>query len=703
MIDNLPTPLRPFAFHGVVFEKTSGDDWLADCPFCGKSSALSVNSETGRWVCHSKRSRCGRSGNAVTFLSQLAAEAHERTTEENWESLSEARGLPPEAFARWGVGYWEQTDKWLVPVANADGAVVDLKTWSPGRKLLSTAGMKSGMWGSAQVAGADKVWLCEGEWDGMAMAWLLDNGGGDGVAAALPGARTFKTAWADLLRGKKIVVCGDNDEDGDAMAEKVWRELGGVGVEFVNWPDSLPLKYDVRDFVSARTRRPKAALRELSTLVSDRQRRMPFPGQDDVVAATTGVRASQKKGRGASLEQTLKIYGDHLEMTEDLRLALVALYAVQMSTQWPGDPLWMFLVGAPGSGKTELLLSLADSPDTVYQSSVDSRSLCSGFKTRTDPSLIPRIIGKCAVFKDWTELLESHPTELQKTYGVLRGTYDGLVDRPYGNGIVRKYVGTFHLLAGVTNKIHAHSTATVGERFLKFQLRRPTAKTRDEVVWTAMMGVTREKEKNEALRAAAARFLDRRAEPPDPRRCAGEEYARRIRAIACLVAAVRSDVTWQTVGYEREVAFRPDVELPTRLAKQLMKLAMATCAVYGDARMGEREWEVVERVAMNTAYGYHMDVVEAAMRYGGKNVPSADLEETAGIPRFTLDRRVAGMAVLGLVRLCREKRAMGPGASQTTVTVSQNIRRWWGEAGIVQSHVEENVAAARTLQGYDRE
>jgi hypothetical protein len=703
-MESVPKDLKPFVFHGVDFAEACGDDFVADCPFCGKERAFSANGETTKWTCHSRASKCGRSGNATSFLSQLAEAAASRTTASELGALEEARGIPARAFTRCGVGYWPATERWLVPVLGSKGQLTDLRTWAPGRKLMSTAGRKSGMFGSETLPGAKRVWLCEGEWDAMAMRWLLRECGerGDAVAS-LPGARSLKPEWVALLRGKKVTVCGDNDEDGDRMAEKVWRALGGVGVDFVNWPDSLPTKYDVRDFVSARTKNPARALAALRALLSPKHRRMPFVGAEDVVVAATGVRESQRHGEvKGDFASVLKTYSEHLRMTDDMEAALAALYAVQLSTQWPGDPLWLFLVGAPGSGKTELLLSMSEAPDTVYQSSIDSRSLCSGFKGKTDPSLIPKIIGRCAIFKDWTELLEAHPTELQKTYAVLRGAYDGMVDRNYGNEVSRKYVGTFHLLAGVTNKVHAHGTATVGERFLKFQLRRPPKGLRDEVVWAAMMGVTKEQKKNEALKTAAREFLDRKAEPPDPMECLGLEYATRIRAVACLTAAVRADVTWAACGYEREVQFRPDDELPTRLGKQLVKLAMAACAVYGHDRVGPAEWAVVERVAMNTAYGYHMDVLEAVMASGGRDVSVAEVEDAANMPRFTLDRRLGGMAVLGLVRTRREKRAQGPGAPQNVVTVAPSIRRLWREAGIERRHAQEGEASRRTATGYDR-
>ena len=54
-----------------------------------------------------------------------------------------------------------------------------------------------------------------------------------------------------------------------------------------------------------------------------------------------------------------------------------------------------------------LLQALAESENTVYQSSLGAKTLISGWKTPddSDPSLLPRLIGKTLVLKDYTELM----------------------------------------------------------------------------------------------------------------------------------------------------------------------------------------------------------------------------------------------------------------------------------------------------------
>ena len=82
-------------------------------PFCGKIDGLSVNRETGQWVCHTKVSVCGKSGGPMMFLEQLADAAAIRATRKEWATLSKERRLPARAFKRSGVGKCPITGRWI--------------------------------------------------------------------------------------------------------------------------------------------------------------------------------------------------------------------------------------------------------------------------------------------------------------------------------------------------------------------------------------------------------------------------------------------------------------------------------------------------------------------------------------------------------------------------------------------------------------
>src|SRR5947209_11501842 len=57
---------------------------------------------------------------------------------------------------------------------------------------------------------------------------------------------------------------------------------------------------------------------------------------------------------------------------------LYVVLATVAANQAPGDPVWLLLVGPPGSGKTELLVPLGLLPDVHSAATLTEASLLSG-------------------------------------------------------------------------------------------------------------------------------------------------------------------------------------------------------------------------------------------------------------------------------------------------------------------------------------
>lgn len=721
--DGFPDALKPYRFHGA-FDRSgpyikSNKDYVGTCPFCGKERAFVAHSETGQWLCHSKPRECGRSGNVTTFLEEFSNEAHRSMSGFLWRKLQKLRhGLPAAIFKRRGVGYDPSLKRYTVPVRNPKGKLQEIRVHliTGKKKKMGTAGRPAGCWNIDEAAEfpVDKdsvLFICEGEWDGMPFDWLLTEAEVDFpfCVVAVPGARTIKDEYVDVWkRFRKIVVMGDNDADGDAMAEKVWTKLQGfrrIELTYLNWPDTFPDGHDLSDQIATGLAAGKSfpkIWRSIKKLISAEHRRMPFKGQEDAEAARGKSReVAERPSSNPTFEETVKEYSRFLKMTPDHILALQFCYAVYLSTQWADDlPLWGFLVGVPGSGKTELLCSIDGCPEAMFYSSIQSKALVSGFKIEPDPSLIPEMIGRCAIFKDWTELLTGNQFALEETYGTLRGAYDGQVTRKFGNGVERNYIGYFNMLAGVTNAIHGHNDSTVGERFLKFQLPRPPKALSDQILRAAMMATNQEKEKNERLKAAALAFLNRDMPAMTVKETIPEKYFNRIVALANLVAMMRAKVDYRGIGFDKELAYRAESELPTRLGKQLVKLAMANCVVLGREKVNEEVYKLVERVAFNTAHGFHLDIVQAAMNLGGRKIVIDDLLEASKMPRGTLSKRIDDLEVLNVLNKATFREGK-QGRPQSQYSVVPSVRNLWTAAEVRGNHIDEVVGARRTKKGWE--
>ena len=369
-VDELPEAVRPYKFHGA-FERSgpytkSGKDYVGTCPFCGKERSFIVHSETGQFTCHSKAAECGRSGNVPSFLKQFAEAAHDSMSLFLWRKLKKKRkGIPREAFEPWEVGYDPSMKRFTVPVKNSKGAYTDLRVYVESGKKMGTAGRQAGCWnldGAAKFKHKEEatLFICEGEWDGMTLAWLLKKAKVDFrfCVVAIPGAKMSKKKdeWFEVWRKfGKIVVVGDNDGDGDVMAEHIWGRLHSASCElrFLNWPDTRPEGYDVGEHVAkllAAGKPSKVIWRSLFKLVEKDHRRMPFKGQENVEAAQGRGRVVEieRPDSNPTFEETLRVYSKYLKMTPHHVLALQFSFAVYFATQWDDCPLWGFIVGVPG-------------------------------------------------------------------------------------------------------------------------------------------------------------------------------------------------------------------------------------------------------------------------------------------------------------------------------------------------------------------
>jgi hypothetical protein len=155
-------------------------------------------------------------------------------------------------------------------------------------------------------------------------------------------------------------------------------------------------------------------------------------------------------------------HGGHPFDTVDLALATV------VANRLDGDPLWLFLVAPPSSGKTETLMSLVDTEDVYPLNNLTPATFISGYEQKgEDASLLPKVDGKTIVMKDFTSILTMHRDARAEILSQLREIYDGAYSKDFGNGKHVEWRGKVGLLAGVTPVIDREYAfnAALGERF----------------------------------------------------------------------------------------------------------------------------------------------------------------------------------------------------------------------------------------------
>ncbi|MGE0127553.1 MAG: toprim domain-containing protein [Blastocatellales bacterium] len=227
------------------------------CPFCGADKprdaahrSLSLNVQTGRWICH----RCGERGLLNEFSAITQSRAMQLATliglyrnasrfpensfdwKKAWEksaNLSDSPGAAylqqrgvPLALARFaGARYsprWYRRPAVLFPIRDQDGTLVAVSgRFISERNALKTmtGGTKSlGVFSTPGALKSRVIAVVEGPMDGLSLAFCH-----------LPAVAMMGTSWPDWLLeaivGKQVLIATDADAAGDDVAGRLVEAL----------------------------------------------------------------------------------------------------------------------------------------------------------------------------------------------------------------------------------------------------------------------------------------------------------------------------------------------------------------------------------------------------------------------------------------------------------------------------------------------
>lgn len=654
-----PRLLEPFIAHGVEFTGERGDERYGTCPFTGKAEKFYVNVKTGLW----DSKTAGISGNVYQFLRHMAKLYTSQITETLLQRLADDRSLPLIAFAGWEIG-WDGSH-YTIPVRSFGGDVIDIRRYRPGINVMSTKGCHNGLLGAHSLAEhrALDVYLYEGEWDCIAAQYLMKKAGKEGVCVAVPGAGIFKDEWVPWMCARVIHTHFDKDEAGDLGEQKVAGKLKGIAraVTYVHWPDELPDGFDVRDWVvyGLNKKTPKRSWQRLVNLYESRPRnntKATAAAQHDVLRLT--------KTRAGNLSPTWKVAPTLEDVHRVFRKWLYldnthgidVMLSVLLSQRIEGPPVWMFMVGPPGSAKTEMVTALSELEMIYPTSTVTPHALISGANfqgTRSDPSLIPRLDGKVLVIKDFTAVMGMREQEKEEIFSILRDAYDGNCGKIFGNGVERSYTSRFTVIAAVTPLIYdlGYRHAQLGERFLKFSMA-DNLHHPDEyaIIRRAIDNTDRETKMRREIKTVVSEFVTRTLKDAPTVRIP-ELWKNKIIWLGRFGARMRGTVSRDTFRPEMMTS-RPTAEVGSRLGIQLAKLCRALAMLAQRTEVAEADYLVVKKVMLDTVMQRTEDVLRCLhtkCKRPDAFMATNDIAAATRYPRETVTRLLQDLHVLDIV------------------------------------------------------
>ncbi|MFN0145937.1 MAG: DUF3854 domain-containing protein [Dehalococcoidia bacterium] len=332
--------------------------------------------------------------------------------------------------------------------------------------------------------------------------------------------------------------------------------------------------------------------------------------EDLLSHATSEIRRAPGKPKAPSapvkpparaLAEVVDVYRRWMYLPDEA--PLLAMLGAVVANRFAGPPVWLLLVAAPSSGKTEILSGLVGIPGVHLVSTLTEAALLSGTATKDRASdatggllrQIPR--GGCMLLKDFTSVIAMNKDSRSTVLAALREVYDGRWARLVGvdGGRALEWEGKVGLVGGSTPAIDsAHAVmAGLGERFLLY---RWGGVGEEE---SARAAISQDDEQAEARRAAlgeavAGLLLNTQA-PAAPPPLDGQETDFLV-TIARLAVRGRSAVE-RAYGASREILFVPPPEGPARMAQALHRLFGGMVAIGVDRR---RAWEICREVALSS-------------------------------------------------------------------------------------------------------
>lgn len=658
--DEIRDELKTFTDHHLNILKGNAKQVVADCPFCGKEGHFYINPQNKLWDCKV----CGARGNMGQYLYMMhrvyrefledPANAHYLA------KLSADRKLPISAFKAWGVGYDPTRDAYMTPVYDGTESLCDIKKYTVGKKSYSTKGATSGLFNRNQIASHQTIYLCEGEWDGMAMDWLLrTNGIRDACTVAVSGAQTFKTTWTKLFAGKDVKCMYDHDGAGEKGQLVVQARLSGIArsLQFIHWPDNFPTGFDVRDWIKygIRVKKPRSCYKNLLQMLSQNPQAPAYvdptkPTMDEVEKEQERLPLNPNL-TNEELEATYKKWL-YMPNTRVLDIMFGTVFANRLS----GDPVWLFFVAPPAGSKSELLMSLSRCEECYPLTSLTPHSLVSGtsWGEGKDPSLLPQLDKKVLILKDFTTILSMNYAARDEIFGILRDIYDGRTEKSFGNGLKREYKVKFGILAGVTPVIETFSAMnqSLGERFLRYRLPLDTQESEEAKILKAISNVNSELKMRAELCQAAASIIARPNPPDELMPHFSERYLPKVVALAQLSAWMRGVVDRDK--FTQQVLYKPSSEVGTRIAKQLVKLAMGIGIYRGTRILAGHEFECIRHIAIDSCPQRVVMIVQALWRAKKKDgfemLKTKEIVNRTFLPQSTVIRVMEDMNLLRLVK-----------------------------------------------------
>lgn len=356
---------------------------------------------------------------------------------------------------------------------------------------------------------------------------------------------------------------------------------------------------------------------------------------------------------------------EHLESAyekPDLQAVKIVCAAAAAHTLWPRtQPVWLMVLGPPGTGKSSMIGSaIRGMPDYYSLSNLTPATLLSGWGSgkagKKDNGLLSKLGSSILFFiSDFSSITSLQEFKRKEVAAQLREIYDGRVSKDFGVNKHIEWNGKATMIVGATREAERQwaMMRDLGERFLTVRLRMGDRLKLAEKA--AMI------DDDEGVKAETCRLVmdwvgdwgELQGETHVPRQ--SELVRSGLIPMAASVAWLRQPVVRDSTS--GGIVDLGDMEGPSRIAQSLYHIARAGSVLGRRDDLGDEDVALAARVAVDTTPYWRARLVKRIARASESGLTRYDLQGEGEYPigGTTLDRHLGDLAAIGVLR--REERA----------------------------------------------
>jgi 5S rRNA maturation endonuclease (ribonuclease M5) len=527
-----------------------------------------------------------------------------------------------------------------------------------------------------EVLKAQTVCVAEGEKDCDKLAKL------GFVATTNPlGAKKWRDEYSEVLRGKDVVIFGDNDKDGREHVKRVKKSLQGKAKSIT--PIKFP-GHDITDYIKSFSS-PDEAKTAIEKLIEQSPARDGAPNDAAVVAEQPRVAKVEPPETPVTITQwrdEIRRNFPSLARPAEICLSVEA----QLLLNDVVNPFALALVDVPASGKTITLNFFKYPEELAYTTDYFTAAAFVSDATNVrredlgNVDLLPRIRFKTAIVRELSSILGAKEDDLIKSLGILTRVLDGEgLETDSGVHGRRGYTGDYHfmLLAGTTpiQPRVFKVMGNFGSRLFFLSLRSPDSEENELIALNR--GKDRKLKENEC-RKITENFLrtlwsanpqgvdwDKEKDPDDCLRV----IARCARLLASLRGAINVYRFDTTDGEEKLSHSVPVIEKPHRINCLFANLARAHALICGRRSLTSDDlWPVLE-ITFDSAPPSRAKIFRLLIERGGR-LTTTDVVDLLRCSSPTAREEIQVLSVLGIVDKWNKDEA---GRPNTIITLAESF------------------------------